>query len=199
MRARVSEILARPKKYLAGPQKHNCLAQPQPHFGGSLSTPRMATNSTKKRKLDSESIESAKRIKISSTSGATQAVKVTRISTDVPVDDAVAKPTTDKGKGKATEQSDHVEEPDVESKRPKHHIIKLVPPRPFPTVPTSVSATGPRSAHKEGKNFICITRKTPLGAYLRRCKNVILVDGCVPVAQPIESTNRRITGIRLYI
>jgi len=60
-------------------------------------------------------------------------------------------------------------------KRPK--IKKLSPPRPFPTVPTSVSATGPRSAHSEGKNYICITRRTPLAAYLRRCKDVILVDG----------------------
>ncbi|KAF7294662.1 hypothetical protein MIND_01003000 [Mycena indigotica] len=57
------------------------------------------------------------------------------------------------------------------------NITKLAPPRPFPTVPTSVSATGPRSAHKEGKNMICITRKTPLAAYLRRCKKVILEDG----------------------
>ncbi|KAJ7043023.1 hypothetical protein C8F04DRAFT_27336 [Mycena alexandri] len=56
-------------------------------------------------------------------------------------------------------------------------INKLTPARPFPTVPTSVSATGPRSAHKEGKNLICITRKTPLTAYLRRCKNVIINDG----------------------
>src|SRR4051812_2598483 len=54
---------------------------------------------------------------------------------------------------------------------------KLVPPRPFPTVPTSVSATGPRSAHTEGKNVICVTRRTKLGAYLRRCKEVILEDG----------------------
>ncbi|KDQ59600.1 hypothetical protein JAAARDRAFT_192104 [Jaapia argillacea MUCL 33604] len=56
-------------------------------------------------------------------------------------------------------------------------IRKLNPPRPFPTVPTSVSATGPRSAHSEGKNFICVTRKLPLGAYLRRCKDLILKDG----------------------
>ncbi|OCB84334.1 hypothetical protein A7U60_g9014 [Sanghuangporus baumii] len=60
-------------------------------------------------------------------------------------------------------------------------IRKLAPPRPFPTVPTSVSATGPRSAHKEGKNRICITRKTDLGAYLRRCKDVVLQDGCKDV------------------
>ena len=64
------------------------------------------------------------------------------------------------------------------AEKPKHRIKKLVPPRPFPTVPTSVSATGPRSAHKEGKNYICLTRKTPLGVYLRRCKEVIVKDGC---------------------
>ncbi|CAL1703403.1 unnamed protein product [Somion occarium] len=59
----------------------------------------------------------------------------------------------------------------------KQQVRKLAPPRPFPTVPTSVSATGPRSAHSEGKNYICVTRKTPLGAYLRRCKDLILKDG----------------------
>ncbi|KAI5124514.1 hypothetical protein M0805_003038 [Coniferiporia weirii] len=63
------------------------------------------------------------------------------------------------------------------SRPPASKIRKLAPPRPFPTVPTSVSATGPRSAHIEGKNRICITRRTPLGAYLRRCKDVVLKDG----------------------
>ena len=61
-----------------------------------------------------------------------------------------------------------------------HKVRKLVPPRPFPTVPPSVSATGPRSAHVEGKNYICVTRRTELGAYLRRCKDVFLKDGYVP-------------------
>ncbi|EDR10886.1 uncharacterized protein LACBIDRAFT_315841 [Laccaria bicolor S238N-H82] len=56
-------------------------------------------------------------------------------------------------------------------------INKLAPPRPFPTVPKSVSATGPRSAHKEGKNFLCLSRKTSLGTYMRRCKDVIIKDG----------------------
>ncbi|KAI0700533.1 hypothetical protein C8T65DRAFT_580244 [Cerioporus squamosus] len=56
-------------------------------------------------------------------------------------------------------------------------VRKLVPPRPFPTVPASVSATGPRSAHIEGKNYFCITRRTELGAYLRRCKDVFIKDG----------------------
>ncbi|KAF9448889.1 hypothetical protein P691DRAFT_592925 [Macrolepiota fuliginosa MF-IS2] len=60
-------------------------------------------------------------------------------------------------------------------KRPKIH--KLAPPRPFPAVAASASATGPRSAHKEGKNYICLTRKTSLGAYMRRCKNLIIDDG----------------------
>ncbi|KAI0324685.1 hypothetical protein GY45DRAFT_1262378 [Cubamyces sp. BRFM 1775] len=64
-----------------------------------------------------------------------------------------------------------------EASRAAHKIRKLVPPRPFPTVPTSVSATGPRSAHTEGKNYICVTRRTELGAYLRRCKDVFLKDG----------------------
>ncbi|KAI0807051.1 hypothetical protein C8Q74DRAFT_1213101 [Fomes fomentarius] len=62
-------------------------------------------------------------------------------------------------------------------KNPTRKVRKLVPPRPFPTVPASVSATGPRSAHVEGKNHICITRRTELGAYLRRCKDVFLKDG----------------------
>ncbi|EIW85516.1 hypothetical protein CONPUDRAFT_29142, partial [Coniophora puteana RWD-64-598 SS2] len=57
------------------------------------------------------------------------------------------------------------------------NIRKLTPRRPYPTVPRSVSATGPRSTHHEGKNFICITRKTKLGAYLRRCQDLLLKDG----------------------
>ena len=65
--------------------------------------------------------------------------------------------------------------PPAAAKRRK--IKKLAPPRPYPTVPASVSATGPRSAHSEGKNYVCITRKTPLAAYLRRCKDVIQNDG----------------------
>ncbi|KAN0075378.1 hypothetical protein V8E55_011401 [Tylopilus felleus] len=56
-------------------------------------------------------------------------------------------------------------------------IRKLAPPRPFPTVAPASSATGPRSAHHEGKNNICITRKTKLAAYLRRCKALVVDDG----------------------
>ncbi|KAI8999076.1 hypothetical protein BD414DRAFT_533870 [Trametes punicea] len=61
--------------------------------------------------------------------------------------------------------------------RRERKVRKLVPPRPFPTVAPSVSTTGPRSAHGEGKNYICVTRRTELGAYLRRCKDVLLKDG----------------------
>jgi hypothetical protein len=62
--------------------------------------------------------------------------------------------------------------------KPKR-IRKLTPARPWPIVPTSVSATGPRSAHKEGKNYICLSRRTSLGTYMRRCKDVIIKDGYV--------------------
>lgn len=56
-------------------------------------------------------------------------------------------------------------------------INKLVPPRPFPTVPAGVNATGPKSAHHQGKNYIAITRKTDLGSYLRRIKDLVVKDG----------------------
>ncbi|KXN82628.1 Ribonuclease P protein subunit p20 [Leucoagaricus sp. SymC.cos] len=65
----------------------------------------------------------------------------------------------------------------TESAEKRVKIRKLAPPKPFPPVAASVSATGPRSAHKEGKNFIYLTRKTSLGAYMRRCKNLIMNDG----------------------
>ncbi|CAE6437909.1 unnamed protein product [Rhizoctonia solani] len=55
--------------------------------------------------------------------------------------------------------------------------VKLKPQRPVPTVHPASNVTGPRSSHKEGKNTICITRSTKLGAYLRRCKSLILDDG----------------------
>ncbi|KAH7340181.1 hypothetical protein B0J17DRAFT_650243 [Rhizoctonia solani] len=55
--------------------------------------------------------------------------------------------------------------------------VKLKPQRPVPTVHPASNVTGPRSSHKEGKNVVCITRSTKLGAYLRRCKSLILDDG----------------------
>ncbi|KAG9318224.1 hypothetical protein JVU11DRAFT_305 [Chiua virens] len=68
--------------------------------------------------------------------------------------------------------------PDAQSNpRRRPRIRKLAPPRPFPTVALASSATGPRSAHHEGKNNICVTRKTKLAAYLRRCKALLIDDG----------------------
>ncbi|PFH52484.1 hypothetical protein AMATHDRAFT_140204 [Amanita thiersii Skay4041] len=59
----------------------------------------------------------------------------------------------------------------------KKQIRKLVPPRPWPSVFPSDNATGPRSSHTAGKNYICLTRKTNLGSYMRRCKDLVLNDG----------------------
>ncbi|KAJ7771534.1 hypothetical protein B0H16DRAFT_186988 [Mycena metata] len=110
-----------------------------------------------KRRLDSTS-DSNKRIRLVDAQGRSRAVKVT----PPPSSNAPAAVNS---------------MPKAEPQLQRSRINKLAPARPFPTVPTSVSATGPRSAHKEGKNLICITRKTPLAAYLRRCKNVIINDG----------------------
>ena len=88
--------------------------------------------------------------------------------------------TPDAVEGEDVAEEQEVPKPNPPPAKPaakRRKIKKLAPPRPFPTVPASVSATGPRSAHSEGKNYICITRKTPLAAYLRRCKDVIVVDG----------------------
>ncbi|KAG8848860.1 hypothetical protein FRB96_000992 [Tulasnella sp. 330] len=65
----------------------------------------------------------------------------------------------------------------VSPERPKFLRQKLAPPRPWPSVPTSSSATGPRSARAEGNNMICVTRNTQLSQYLRRCKRLIVEDG----------------------
>jgi hypothetical protein len=153
----------------------------------------------KKRKLDTNSdAQHRKRVKISSATGQSCAVMVTQhldpssdsrtVNSPSELPDSTcnegdARPTR-KGKEKAVE-TDGVLQPvtaepgSAPPTNSRRRIRKLQPPRPFPTVPTSVSATGPRSAHQEGKNLICITRRTPLGAYMRRCKDVIIKDGCV--------------------
>ena len=75
-------------------------------------------------------------------------------------------------------------------------INKLAAPRPFPAVAASASATGPCSSHTEGKNYICLTRKTSLSAYMRRCKNLVVNDGYVALllsrlkCSPIASYSR---------
>ncbi|KAG6865676.1 hypothetical protein C0991_000446 [Blastosporella zonata] len=130
-------------------------------------------NIAKKRKIDSVSSEapsSSKRVK-QTTVSESQVAQVTPDNVQVAITDLLTQASV-----MDTSRETHTTRPD--SMAPKRRRInKLVPPRPFPTVPTSVSATGPRSAHKEGKNFICITRKTALGAYMRRCKDIVLKDG----------------------
>lgn len=59
-------------------------------------------------------------------------------------------------------------------RKPRPKIVKLAPRRPFPTVPTSSNATGPKSKRKEGNNMICVTRRTELGAYLRQCRDLFV-------------------------
>lgn len=112
-------------------------------------------------------------------------VKIDKDATSQPKSQAASGPskesskTTRKGKGKGKAPAASISalnEPKPQPK-PRPKINKLVPQRPFPTVPTSVSATGPRSAHQEGKNLICVTRKTKLGSYLRRCKELVIKDG----------------------
>lgn len=134
-----------------------------------------------KRKLDSNSEEDAagKRLKLTNDSHSKTALELqatasnkSEVGTDPNV--GIKKNT----KGKNTDKDKVRSKPQDKGKRHQRlRIKKLVPPRPFPTVPTSVSATGPRSGHKEGKNLICVTRKTPLARYLTRCKDVIIKDG----------------------
>jgi hypothetical protein len=70
---------------------------------------------------------------------------------------------------------------------PKPKITKLKPARPYPTVPTSSSATVPKSRRAEGRNKVCVTRRTELGSYLRQCREVLTKDGYVHT-HPLELT-----------
>jgi hypothetical protein len=79
---------------------------------------------------------------------------------------------------------------------PKPKIIKLKPARPYPTVPTSSSATVPKSRRAEGRNKVCVTRRTELGSYLRQCRDVLTKDGYVHVQRheiPCSFTVRAVT------
>lgn len=123
-------------------------------------------------------------------------------------------PSGGKGKGRATEPSVDMEDESADddeeidegeasdnkasSSKPKRSVRRLDPPRPWPTVAPSVSATGPRSAHHEGKNYICITRKTKLGAYLRRCKELVIKDGCVMSFSPCFVYTRIYSGFAAF-
>ena len=130
-----------------------------------------------KRKLD-EHEDARKRLKMTD-SGSKSPKSPATTSKSPPLLEMEVEPNASenlKGKGKKKEAPKESLKPHNQGIRHRR-INKLVPPRPFPTVPTSVSATGPRSNHKEGKNLICVTRKTSLACYLRRCKDIIIKDG----------------------
>ena len=146
-----STVTAKKSKAASG-KPHKRVAPPAPTNGGSASG----------SAHDSESAQP-----VPEASGSTGGA----VSTEGDASGAV----TQSGKKKGKQRASGEEESPNDS--PAVTYRKLKPPRPFPTVPTSVSATGPRSAHLNGKNYICITRKTPLGMYLRRCKDVVLKDG----------------------
>jgi hypothetical protein len=132
-----------------------------------------------KRKLD-EHEDARKRLKLTDAGSKSPKSQATT-SNPHPLLDLEVGPNASediKSKGKKKEEPKDSSKPlDQGRRHPHRRIKKFVPPRPFPTVPTSVSATGPRSNHKEGKNLICITRKTSLACYLRRCKDIIIKDG----------------------
>lgn len=62
-------------------------------------------------------------------------------------------------------------------KRPK--IVKLNPVAFLGNTLPGSNPTGPWSQRGEGKNKIAITRRLELGAYLRRCVELINIDGFV--------------------
>ena len=154
-----------------------------------------------KRKLDSAATETSparsKRVRlqtgvrsVSNASTSSTASAPAPTTPGMNVNSQTTEHEAPQGKGKRKQTDDSNTNPQGKGKAlsSQHKVRKLVPPRPFPSVPASVSATGPRSAHSEGKNYICITRRTELGAYLRRCKDVFIKDGCVVVSS-------RTTGI----
>src|SRR5260221_13397386 len=108
--------------------------------------------STKKRKYDSDSAPPLKKTKVMGESlpSASQGPPVPPLPPPEPAADSsqddsggVQKIRKDKGKGKNKEESQSTRQ--ISHRR----INKWKPVRPFPTVPASVSATGPRSAHRE--------------------------------------------------
>ena len=110
------------------------------------------------------------------TPGVPNPTPIASSSRDVIMNEA-SKPEPTKDSGAMEGQGARVSKGKAKHQSKDYKIRKLEPRRPFPTVPTSVSATGPRSGHVEGKNYICVTRRTKLGAYLRRCKELALKDG----------------------
>jgi len=129
---------------------------------------RVMSNAAGKRKANvpAADVVERKRVKLNTGAAAKANPKVQKSNQD----------TETSGQSTA-EKSASTSQPAAPQNHPRPRIRKLAPPRPFPTVALSAPATAPRSLHKEGKNHICITRRTKLAAYLRRCKALIVEDG----------------------
>jgi hypothetical protein len=132
------------------------------------------THHTKRVKLDATS---HKKINPNQNNGRQGTINQSGIESTLPEAQREAKAAA------TTTSSTTSSKPAPQPSNRRENIRKLAPPRPFPTVPTSVSASGPKSAHKEGKNLICITRHTPLAAYISRCKKLLVDEGCALHAQ----------------
>ncbi|KAG1748908.1 uncharacterized protein EDB91DRAFT_1079036 [Suillus paluster] len=127
------------------------------------------SNATGKRKANVPPIDDRKRVKLHSSG-------VAKVNSKLQKGKKVQE-TSGQITGSSTENPMATSQSAPPNNRPRPRIRKLAPPRPFPTVAPSAPATAPRSLHKEGNNNICVTRRTKLAVYLRRCKALILEDG----------------------
>ncbi|KAI6097918.1 hypothetical protein EDD16DRAFT_591705 [Pisolithus croceorrhizus] len=98
---------------------------------------------------------------------------------DVPMTNATSLPSTPDA-GPSTPAPD-LPGPPPAPPRKRLRIQKLAPPHPYPTVPLARSATGPRSTSTRPSPdeplCLCVTRKTSLPVYIRRCTSAFLRDG----------------------
>jgi hypothetical protein len=150
------------------------------------STEMESTKMTRKRKRDSEPSSATAQPPRVNESGAVLAVLAApqdeiRANIDLEVTDAQNKPHGTQSSTKKLSRTKKKNTQGPGPLAPKPKIIKLKPARPYPTVPTSSSATVPKSRRAEGRNEICVTRRTELGSYLRQCRDVLTRDGYVHI------------------
>lgn len=88
------------------------------------------------------------------------------------------------------------------SSKPVRKRHRLGTSRPWPSVPGSSNATGPRSARADGNNKFLISRKVELAVYLRKLKECVLKEGYVTWCTAQESWTEPVVDGRyktLYI
>jgi hypothetical protein len=141
------------------------------HITSAIFFHRVMSNAAGKRKANvpATDVVERKRVKLNTGAAAKANPKVQKSNQDTETSGQIGPSTA--------ENSASASQPAAPNSHPRPRIRKLAPPRPFPTVALSAPATAPRSLHKEGKNHICITRRTKLAAYLRRCKALVVEDG----------------------